>query len=133
MWVWFPLEEIKCLLFSFLHSGAEAKWGVELRHSTRYACRIRRKVGTGLCCYIYTQYETEKNIYLKCFIVILLTYIPLEVQSLQPLSLQAQLSLQGPSLQESIKRYLIIKFINSIKRNIFRNYTYKYIFLNIYV
>ena len=35
-------------IFSFLRFGIEAKRGVEFRHSTRNASRIRQKVGNGV-------------------------------------------------------------------------------------
>ena len=38
----FPFE-----VFSFLRSGIEAKRGIEFRHSTRNASRIRRKRGVS--------------------------------------------------------------------------------------
>ena len=47
LWVRFPLDEMKHLfkfIFSFLRSGVEAKRGIEFRHSTRNAPRIRRKM-----------------------------------------------------------------------------------------
>ena len=49
------LEEIKYLIkciFYILRTGVEGKRGVEFRHSTRNAFRIRRKVGNGVspCC-----------------------------------------------------------------------------------
>ena len=48
LWVRPPLEVMKYLLkfiFLLLRSGVEAKRGVEFRHSTRNASRIRQKVG----------------------------------------------------------------------------------------
>ena len=41
-----PLERIKYLFtFIYIHSGVEAKRGVEFRHLTRNASRTRQKVG----------------------------------------------------------------------------------------
>ena len=37
----FPLEQMNYLIFSFLRSGAEAKRGVELRHSKRNASKMQ--------------------------------------------------------------------------------------------
>ena len=51
LWVRFPLEAMKYLLksiFPFLHTGVEAKRGVEFCHSTRNASRIWQKVGNGV-------------------------------------------------------------------------------------
>ena len=45
LWVRFSLKEMKYLIFSFPHSGDEAKRGVEYRHSTRYVSIFLRKVG----------------------------------------------------------------------------------------
>ena len=45
------IDEMKYLfifIFSFLISGVEAKRGVEFRHSTRNAYKIRRKVKNGV-------------------------------------------------------------------------------------
>ena len=47
LWVRFLFEEMKYLIFPFRRSGNEAKRGVEFRHITRYASRIRQKVGKG--------------------------------------------------------------------------------------
>ena len=45
LWVRFPLEKKKYLIFSFTRSGNEANRGNEFRHSTRNPSRIPRKVG----------------------------------------------------------------------------------------
>ena len=48
LWVRSPLEEKKYLfkcIFPFLRSGVETRTGVEFRHSTRNAFKIRHKVG----------------------------------------------------------------------------------------
>ena len=44
LWIRFPLEEIKYLMFSFHCSGVEAKCDVDFRHSTRTASRIRQEM-----------------------------------------------------------------------------------------
>ena len=51
LWVRSPIEEMKYLfkfIFPLLRSDVEAKSGVELRHSTRNAFKIRRNVGNGV-------------------------------------------------------------------------------------
>ena len=47
-YVRFPPEEMRYFIFSFLPSGDETKRGVVLRHSTRNASRIQRKMGSGV-------------------------------------------------------------------------------------
>ena len=47
LWIWFPLWKINYLIFWFLLSDNKANCGVNIRHSTRNASRIRRKVGNG--------------------------------------------------------------------------------------
>ena len=47
LWIRFPNEEMKYFIFSFRRSDNEAERGVEFRHSTRNASRIRWKVGNG--------------------------------------------------------------------------------------
>ena len=37
LWIRFPLEEMKYLLFSFIGSSVEAHNGIKFRHSTRNA------------------------------------------------------------------------------------------------
>ena len=48
LWVRFPLEEMKHLIFSFLPFGVEAKRRVKFRHSTRNGCCNRRKTESGV-------------------------------------------------------------------------------------
>ena len=51
MWVRSSLEEMKYLfkfIFPFLRSGVGTKRGVEFRHSTRNAFKIRRKEENGV-------------------------------------------------------------------------------------
>ena len=52
LWVRSPLEDMKYLfkfIFPFLLTGLEAKSGVEIRHYTRNATRIWRKLGIRVC------------------------------------------------------------------------------------
>ena len=42
------ISKLKPVAGSFPRSGVEAKHGVEFRHSTQNASRIRRKVGSGV-------------------------------------------------------------------------------------
>ena len=46
VWVRFPLEEMKYIIFSFLSSRNYAKNCVEFRHSTRYASELGGQWGT---------------------------------------------------------------------------------------
>ena len=67
LWVRFPFEEMKYFIFSFTRSAEEVKRGVELRHSTRNASRIQRKMGI--------QHEAKKNsffFYLAVFFCVMI-------------------------------------------------------------
>ena len=51
LWVRSPLEKMKYLfkcIFPFILSGIKANRGIEFRHSTRNAFKIRRKVRNGV-------------------------------------------------------------------------------------
>ena len=51
LWIRSPVDKMKYLLkftFVLLHSGVEAKRGVEFRHSTRNASGIQQKMSNGV-------------------------------------------------------------------------------------
>ena len=45
LWVWFPDDEMKYSIMSFLYSGVEAKYCVKLHHSIHNVLRILQKMG----------------------------------------------------------------------------------------
>ena len=59
LWVRFPFEDINYLILSFSRCGNEVNRGVEFRHSTRNASRIRRKVGDTAICGIQREAEIK--------------------------------------------------------------------------
>ena len=65
LWVLFPLEKIKYLMFSFTRFSNDAKYGVDLSHPTGNISRIQWKVGNrgilmGMEC-LYTWFHCVRD------------------------------------------------------------------------